>query len=69
MTAGGRQGEPLGGYRPGRSIEHEPVNRAERYAQHTAKAAVENAGKDGEAPHMTTGVQVRGAVRPCAALV
>ena len=39
LSRGGSQGNPLGGYRPGRSIEHEPVDRAERDAQQTAQNA------------------------------
>jgi hypothetical protein len=40
-TADGTQGDPLGGYRPGRSIEHEPVDNAEKASEHTARAAAQ----------------------------
>jgi hypothetical protein len=33
----GQQGDPLGGYRPGHGIEHEPVDDAERASQHTVQ--------------------------------
>lgn len=55
MTADGQQGDPLGGYQPGRSIEHEPVDDAERDSQHTVQRAYSFAETAG---------QVRAALRP-----
>jgi hypothetical protein len=54
MTSDGSQGAPYGSYRPGSSIEHEPVDRAERMAQATAQTAARNAAKDQDdgAPHL-----------------
>ena len=48
---------PLGGYRPGRSFEHEPMDRAERLAQHTAKDAAKVAS------HIEAGNSIRSALR------
>ena len=52
-TRGGSQGDPFGSYRPGRSIEHEPVDKVERDAQHTAQKAA----------HVVAGAQIRAALR------
>lgn len=52
---GGSQGNPFASYQPGRSIEHKPVNKAERGAQHTAQSA---ADFDASVAH------VRAALRP-----
>jgi hypothetical protein len=51
LTRDGSQGEPLG--RPGRSIEHEPVQQAERDSQHVAQSA----------SHLVVGASVRAALR------
>lgn len=64
-TAAGRQGDPLGGYRPGRSLEHEALDRAEREAQRTAKVAAKNAEhRDDVGPNFQTSARmVRAALR------
>jgi hypothetical protein len=54
-TTDGTQGNPLGSFRPGRSIEHEPMDNAERDAQRTAQ----------QASHVGAAQQVRAALRPC----
>ena len=57
LSRGGSQGDPFGGYRPGRSIEHEhePVDGAERDAQQTAQNATD---------FETSVAHVRAALRP-----
>jgi hypothetical protein len=52
-TRGGSQGDPFGGYRPGHGLEHEPVDGAERDAQHTAQNAA----------HLVAATQIRAALR------
>lgn len=54
MSRNGTQGDPYGDYRPGRPIEHEPVDQAERYAEHVAQ----------DASHTVAAGQVRAALRP-----
>ena len=51
-SRGGSQGDPFN-FRPGRSIEHEPVDRSERDSEHVAKAA----------SHVVAGQQIRAALR------
>jgi hypothetical protein len=72
MTTDGTQGNPFGSYRPGRFIVHEPVDRAERMAMHTAQSITGNSG-DGDDGGGQTGLQfnhaetasaIRGALRP-----
>lgn len=62
MTSDGNQGSPLGSLRsalpPGQSIEHEPVDAAERGAQNTAQAAAKAAS------HIEAGNAIRSALRP-----
>jgi hypothetical protein len=53
MTRNGSQGLPFGSYRPGRPLEHEPVDRSERDAEHTAQSAF----------HAVAAGQVRTALR------
>ena len=55
ITAGGQQGDPFGGYRPGHGLEHEPLDSAEKAGQHTAQSAYSFAETAG---------QVRAALRP-----
>ncbi|WP_300609943.1 hypothetical protein [Trebonia sp.] len=38
-TRDGSQGDPLGDYRPGHGLEHEPLDDAEKASQHTAQNA------------------------------
>lgn len=54
MTADGQQGDPLGGYRPGHGIGHEPLDQDEKQSQHTAQIA---------APHAIADSMVRSAMR------
>ena len=53
MTRGGTQGDPLGSYRPGGSIEDEPLTENERASGHVAQ----------DAAHVTAGRQIRQALR------
>lgn len=53
MTRGGSQGDPLGSYRPGSSIEHEPLTENERASKHVAQ----------DAAHVVVGQQIRAALR------
>jgi hypothetical protein len=54
MTREGQQGDPLGGYRPGHGLEHEPVDQAERNSEHTVQHAA----------FTNTASQIRAALRP-----
>ena len=73
MTANGVQGAPYGSFRPGGSLEHEPVDRAEAIAMHTAQSAVAHTAQDddegdGRKPvvfdHAQVGRDIRAALRP-----
>lgn len=55
MTADGQQGDPLGGYRLGHGLEHEPLDTAEKDSEHTVQKAF--------SLHDTVG-QIRSALRP-----
>jgi len=63
VTREGQQGSPLGGYRPGRSIEHEPVNRSERLAMKTAQSAASYAGAERDDDRQPAHVQAAGDIR------
>jgi hypothetical protein len=54
MTRDAPQGAPLG-YRPGRSLEHEPLDSAEKAGQHTAQTAFD---------HVQAAGDIRSALRP-----
>ena len=55
MTAGGQQDDPFGGYRPGHSIEHEPLDQDEQASQHTTRNVFDQ---------VQTAGQIRAALRP-----
>jgi hypothetical protein len=44
-TRDGTQGSPMGSYRQGHSLEHEPVDKAERGSQHVVQDVAEHAAR------------------------
>jgi hypothetical protein len=59
QSSDGSQGNPLGSFRPGRDLEHEPVDQTERMAQRTAQTAA----KDQDGPQLPAHAQVASGIR------
>ena len=70
VTRGGQQGNPYGSF--GHGLEHEPVDRAERMAMHTAQTATKDKDEDGQDgewkpvvfDHAEAATAIRAALRP-----